>query len=196
MLNSIVGLLDAGVTVAPNSYESIATVTVGAGGQSTISFTSIPSTYKHLQIRSISRVTSSAAGSTASYGANALLRFNSDSGANYWWHYVLGDGSSASAGNSGSATTSLYVSDMAGPWASQTLLTYSGAVVDILDYTSTSKNKTLRALTGQDRNGYGRVILNSGVWNNSTAAITSITMTTDGTAFEQYSSFALYGIKG
>ena len=53
-----------------NSYESIQTVTVGSGGQSTISFTSIPSTYKHLQIRMLARAT----------GASTvgLIRFNSD----------------------------------------------------------------------------------------------------------------------
>ena len=194
MLNNIAAIM--GGALAVGDYESIATTTVGSGGTSTITFSSIPSTYKHLQIRSISRVTSSAAGSTVSYGASALLRFNSDSSSNYWWHYVLGDGSSASAGNSGSATTSLYVSDMAGPWATQTANTFSSSVVDILDYSLTTKNKTLRALTGQDRNGYGRVVFNSGSWSNSTIqAINSITMTTDGTSFAQYSSFALYGIK-
>lgn len=196
ILGIMASAMSANLWQPQGAYDALSTVTVPSGGLASITFAGIPQGYKHLQIRSISRVTSSAAGSTASYGASALLRFNSDSGSNYWWHYVLGDGSSASAGNSGSATTSLYVSDMAGPWATQTANTFSGAVVDILDYASTTKNKTLRALTGQDRNGYGRVILNSGSWSNSTIqAINSITMTTDGTAFAEYSQFTLYGVK-
>lgn len=32
-------------------YDSIATTTVGAGGAASITFSSIPSTYQHLQIR-------------------------------------------------------------------------------------------------------------------------------------------------
>ena len=39
-----------------NSYESIATVTVGAGGTSTITFSSIPTGYTHLQIRGIAQI--------------------------------------------------------------------------------------------------------------------------------------------
>jgi len=52
-------------------------VQVGSGGSATISFTSIPSTYKHLQIRGIARNTSGS-------GFNKMnIRFNSDSGSVY-----------------------------------------------------------------------------------------------------------------
>jgi hypothetical protein len=67
-------------------------------------------------------------------------------------------------------------------------------ICDVLDYANTNKFKTLRSLTGNDRNGSGSIWLDSGLWR-STSAITSIKFTT-GTAFAQYSQFALYGIKG
>lgn len=186
MLNSIVGLLGDGGGAA-NSYESIATVSVGAGGQSTISFTSIPSTYKHLQVR-ILAATTTAAGD----GAYFNIRFNSDSGSNYSYHDLFGNG--ASVTSSGLATqTAIY-----GQRISELNLTniFGGVIMDILDYSSVNKNKTLRSLGGYDANGSGSIYEISGAWYNSSTAINSITLTPDANSFAQNSSFALYGIKG
>jgi hypothetical protein len=67
---------------------------------------------------------------------------------------------------------------------------------DFLDYTSTTKNKTIRSLLGQDNNGSGYIQFQSDLWIN-TAAITSLTiLSTGGDYINQYSQFALYGIKG
>jgi len=73
-------------------------------------------------------------------------------------------------------------------------------VIDILDYQNTSKNKTIRGLSGQDGNASGtatnwRIQLSSGAWYNS-SAVTSITIFVPTWTLGQYSSFALYGIKG
>jgi hypothetical protein len=69
-------------------------------------------------------------------------------------------------------------------------------VLDILDYANTSKTKTTRTLMGYDKNGAGKVTLTSGLWNN-TSAISSISIVPkDGSSWAEYSSFALYGIKG
>ena len=68
--------------------------------------------------------------------------------------------------------------------------------MDILDYTNTNKNKTVRVLQGFDENGSGVVAFNSFLYSTNTNAITSLTLTSSGTSFAQYSSFALYGIKG
>jgi hypothetical protein len=164
-----------------NSYESIATVSVGAGGASSIEFTSIPSTYKHLQVRGIARRSS---GST-----NTIVNFNSDTGSNYSTHYLLGNGSSASAGAE-SSVNRFYLDILT---ASST--SYSASVMDILDYSSTTKYKTARTLAGIDLNGSGTVWLVSGLWRN-TAAISSIKLFLESSAsFEQYSTFALYGIR-
>jgi hypothetical protein len=67
-------------------------------------------------------------------------------------------------------------------------------VASILDYTNTNKYKTSRILCGYDANGSGFSLLYSGLWQN-TAAITSITMFPNSGNFEQYSSFALYGVR-
>jgi len=156
-------------------------VSVGAAGASTISFTSIPSTYKHLQVRAIAY---------ASSAGNIQGRFNSDTGTNYARHYMYGDGAS---GNADGEPSINYVNFGYVPSSSNY---FSAAVTDILDYTSTSKNKTVRTLTGYDANGSGLMIIYSGLWFATPAAITSITITPQSGTFSQYSSFALYGIKG
>jgi len=181
--------------VASSNYQRVAPdtgamfplgmVQVGSGGSSTITFSSIPSTYKHLQIRAI-------AGSANSNISSFLINVNSDSGANYAWHYVYGDGSTAAAGASSSANF-MRVINLLGTGLANA---FSAEIIDVLDYASTSKNKTFRMLGGGDRNGSGGVHLQSGVWLN-TNAITSITFTpSDSFNFQQYTQFALYGIKG
>jgi hypothetical protein len=184
MLNNLVAVLDSGVAAAVGDYESIQTVTVGAGGSSTISFTSIPSTYKHLQLRVLNQWSAN--------DRSALIRFNSDNGTNYSYHWLTGDGSSATASAGTGATLIEYMYNFGSGYSS----TYFGAsVLDILDYSSVNKNKTTRAMSGFDYNGSGRIQFQSGQWMNSSTAINSITITTQSGTFGQYSSFALYGIK-
>lgn len=186
MLNNIAGLLSDGGGAA-NSYESIMTVPVGAGGASSIDFTSISSAYKHLQIRIMARN-----GSTASGGNYLGMRFNSDSGSNYTYHALQGDGSSATAAGLASQNT-VYLQRMANNNDASSI--YGVLVVDLLDYANTNKYKTVRNLGAYDANGSGRIYLSSSVWMN-TAAISSISITPESSTFAQYSSFALYGIKG
>ncbi len=173
-----------------NSYESISTVTVGSGGSSSIDFTSIPQTYKHLQIRLFGR------DNTSNTSAAGFIKFNSDNGSNYAGHQLYGDGASAAASSS-TATTPLNTVPtftMAGGNASASI--FGMTIIDVLDYTNTNKYKVTRALNGLDVNGNGGyVLLRSNLWL-STAAITSISLLPNGTTIQQYSSFALYGIKG
>jgi hypothetical protein len=184
MLNGIVALHGTGVPPVTNSYESIATVTVGAGGSSSITFSSIPSTYKHLQIRIMGL------GNTA---ASGLMRFNSDTSTNYSWHALYGDGSSALATYE---TSSGYViGNGFGSGPSSSTIPFV-TIADILDYSSTSKNKTVRSLDATDKNGSGYMVFLSGNWRNNTTAISSITIAPNSGNYTQYSSFALYGIKG
>jgi hypothetical protein len=172
-----------------NSYESIATAT-GTGSSGTISFTSIPSTYKHLQIRVLSRSSES-----ATYGALYVRLGNGsiDTGNNYAWHRLYGDGASAIAG-AGSTTNQMLVAMTATTLpGSQT--SFGGTIIDVLDYANTSKNKTLRGLTGFDYNGSGYVGLQSGL-GQSTSAVTNLDILTGGGNWLANSQFALYGIKG
>jgi hypothetical protein len=192
MLNVISGTLSSGAPpVAPNSYESISTVTVGLLGATSIDFTSIPSTYKHLQIRGITR------GNRANTEDIMGIQFNGDTtSTNYYGHRVFGDGANAGAGaqTSASGFPCAWAVDM--PSATATANVFTGAVIDILDYANTSKYKTGRALAGYDGNGSGFIALSSQLWM-STSAISSISLLPEyGTGFVQYSSFALYGIKG
>ena len=180
-MSPILGIFASQGRVAPNSYDSIATVS-GTGSSATISFTSIPSTYKHLQIRWMGKSTST--------GTYTLLNMNGDTSNNYATHSVFGNGSTAS----GEAYPNN--SSMSGGFLTASTDTGFGvAICDILDYTNTSKNTTLRGLTGRDNNGSGTVALVSGLWMN-TAAVNRIDIAVNAGSWSTTSQFALYGIKG
>jgi hypothetical protein len=187
--NSIAGFLGTGVAVSASSYESIATVTA-AGGETSLSFTSIPSTYKSLQIRGILKDTFATATQVGCY-----LTFNSDTGSNYSYHRLYGVSSSVYA--SGSATqTSIFLGGSGASSASGTTSMFGASITDIVDYASTTKYKTSRTFSGSDLNAAPSPInLTSGLWQ-STSAITSIQIAKDYTAFAAGTTFALYGIKG
>ena len=168
-------------------FVSIATTTVGAGGSSSVSFTSISSAYKHLQLRILARTTA------AVDNDGAYLIINSDSGANYAGHNLRGNGGIMAAG-AGTSQTFGYVQRFAG--GNQASGMFGAAVVDILDYQNTNKYKTLRNIGGYDFNGTGNTYFASSLWM-STSAITSMTLTpSQGGNWAQYTQFALYGIQG
>ena len=170
--------------ISTASFESIATIT-DSGGTANITFSSIPSTYKHLQIRAV------AFQNLGNDWRGVTMRFNGDSGNNYSAHQLSSGGSSISSGGNAN-TNGMY--PVAAGWSSPN---FPGvAVIDVLDYASTTKNKTMRFLSGIERNttpsdiGFG-----SGAWYN-TSAITSITFTVNADNFTSGTRFALYGIKG
>jgi len=171
---------------SPDSgYDSLASVTLSAS-TSTITFSGIPSGYKHLQLRILARAT------YAPSDTGGILNFNGDSGANYAWHRIYGDGSAATAGGNASATFAR-IDRMTG--GSSTANAFGVMIVDILDYANTSKYKTMRSLGGYDGNGSGWIGLNSSVWMN-TSAIASITYANaDSTNLVQYTQASLYGVK-
>lgn len=177
-MTPILGIWASQGRVAGTSFESIATVTVGAGGSSTVEFTSIPSTYTHLQIRQITSNTTD---------GDIYMQFNNDTGSNYTRHFLYGNGTNAVAGND--------LSTQSGGYTTTTSGNFGGQIIDILDYANTNKYKTSRMLTGFDNNGSGFIVLYSGSWRN-TAAVSSIKLLVTSGNFRQYSSFALYGIKG
>jgi len=186
----MIGALVAGITgsggASLSSYESIATVTA-SGGETSLSFSGISSNFKHLQIRGITRDTH-----TSGLVRSLHMRFNSDTGSNYARHYLTGNGSAASAGGTASSTfMSLWA---CAPDDGSTSNIFGGIVVDILDYGSTTKYKTLRGFTGADLNGSGNSNIVSGLWM-STNAISSIQIIAEAVAFKAGSTFALYGIK-
>ena len=177
------------LTVA-NDYESIATVTVGSGGTSAITFSSIPSTYKHLQIRGILR-------SNPSYpdGEYGFVRVNGSSASIYSAGYTFGNGTVAGTGSFGGTATGWVLSQLATNDA-DLANAFGPNIWEFLDYADTNKFKTFRGYVSNERNGSGTINLADGAWR-STSAITSIAITPGGgTAWLQYSTLALYGIKG
>ena len=189
MLNIIAGTLSVGVTPSTNSYESIATVTVGSGGSANVEFTSIPSTYTHLQIRAIGKAIN-----TTAIAKDILLQFNSDTGNNYSRHLLAGDGSTVYTG-AGTSTNHIIIGTF--PDNNFGASFFAPFVTDILDYTNTNKYTTVRSLGGYTVNDatYAGVRYLSGNWRN-TNAITSIKIYIDDRNIDQYSSIGLYGIKG
>ena len=186
MLNIIAGSLSVGVTPSTNSYESIATVSLGSS-QSSIEFTSIPSTYTHLQLRGISRTDRAV---SLTY---LKMQFNAAAGTAYSYHALIGNGTAASTD---ATSNDAWITILRSTGTSATASIFAPTVIDILDYKDTNKYKTTRALGGADLNGSGEIVFQSGLWR-STSAITSIKFTdATGSNFVQYSSFALYGIKG
>lgn len=184
MLNNIAAIMGGGAA-AVGDYESIQTYNLTTATAS-VTFSSIPATYSHLQIRALGRT--DRAVSMSGLG----MRFNGDTATNYSDHNVTGDGATATAGADVSAS---YIFLARYPGASATASMFGVGVIDILDYANTNKYKTTRNLSGTDLNGSGQVHLQSGNWR-STSAITSIQLYPDISGnLVQYSSFALYGIK-
>jgi len=188
------GQFAASTAAAPDTGAMfpLGMVQVGSGGSSTITFSSIPSTYKHLQIRAIDRNSRSLNG----MGGSIRIKFNSDAtSGNYYGHRMLGEPTSVYAsaytGNSDGALIGESMSNSA------TGGIFSANIIDILDYANTNKYKTVRTLGGGNTNttsGDG-VFLYSGLWQ-STSAINTITLTVNPYNWVENSSFALYGIKG
>ena len=169
----------------PGAFESIATVTVGSGGAADVTFSSIPGTYAHLQVRAIAR------GESTGNAPFMRMQVNGATGSSYAYHYLSGSGSAASAGAS-SSTTFMVANTMYA--LADPASIYGATVIDILDYADTNKNTTIRGLGGFDSNGNGYVDLVSGLYN-ATTAITSIKFYFNGFDIAQYSHFALYGLR-
>ena len=179
------------IYAAGADFESIATVTVGSGGASDVTFSDIPSGFQHLQIRYVVR--STRASNTRD---NMILRLGTtsiDTGSNYAYHFIQGLGASVGVGAAASAAYAL-LGFTTGSTATASV--FGAGIVDILDYASTSKNKTTRALSGVDLNGseFHGIDVSSGLWMN-TAAIQSVRIYAFNANLAQHSTVALYGIK-
>ena len=192
-MTPMLGIMASSITggLVTSSFESIATVTA-AGGETSLSFTSIPGTYKSLQIRGILK----SAYVTGTGGENnCKLQFNSDTSSLYPSHQLQGNGTTASASGS---TGAAYIGYSIWEYFGNATNTFAVNIVDIIDYANTSKYKTVRSLGGVDINGTatGGIHLGSGYWP-STSAITSIQISGFlGGTTAAGSTFALYGIKG
>lgn len=164
----------------PSSMDSIAATTLTSNTAS-VTFSSIPQTYSHLHLRMFFNLSGS---------NNIYIRFNGDTGSNYSYAYLFGNGSSASANGAGTQTGAV------NSYMLTSSTVYGINISDILDYTSTNRNKTIRSIHGMKQpSSDGNASLYSNLWVN-TNAITSITILAfGGENLLANSSFALYGVK-
>lgn len=174
---------NAVVQLDKGSMDPIGAVTVPSGGLAAVEFTNIPSTYQHLQVRAF--VQAEVGGST--FTVLSMLINSNNLTKN---HYLYGNGASA-LGGVGAVNTVMNI-----PQSGYTNI-FAGGIIDILDYTNTNKNKTIRTLSGVDANGAGEIVLYSNLYSTNTNAITSLLFRVDSgtTDIGVNSSFALYGIK-
>lgn len=167
----------------PSSFYSIATLSLS--GVTTATFSSIPQTYKSLHLRFNTKT-------TAGNNNNVFMRLNGDStGGNYRNHSLFGDGTSVTA--QGGINLSAIVLGVTAGGA------MNPAITDIIDYTSTSNNKTVRSFVGMDDNGGGGgpyVGYWSGAWY-STSAVTSLVIVSGSGSnyWTTGSTVSLYGVK-
>ena len=174
-------------TTFQSGMFALATVSLTSTA-STITFSGIPSTYTHLQLRAILRDTA------AQSGSQDQIWFNNDTSNLYNDHQLYGTGSATGAAGATGSRAAIFGIDRI-PAANDTASVFGAFIIDVLDYANTNKYKTIRSLTGYDANGSGQAKLASGLYM-STNAINRIDLTPQsGGSFAINSSFALYGIK-
>lgn len=155
-----------------NAMTALATITLGAS-QATVTFSSISGAYRDLRLVVVGR--------TATNLIN--IQFNADTGANYYWVNMVGDGTNATSTSAGPQTQIQF------PNMDSTV---NNLLVDILDYSATDKHKTALARMNAPTTS-GTVAL-AGRWA-STSAITSLTVSgVGGNVWAIGSTFTLYGI--
>jgi hypothetical protein len=154
------------------TYTPLATVTLGSSASS-VTFSSIPATYRDLIV---------VIQGTVASGANVSLRFNSDTGSNYSFVYMFGSGTStASASGTDSAI-------LGGGFNSSVI---SQAIFQVMDYSATDKHKTTLNRTDEPN---GAAYAWAGRWANTAAITTLLVRMTNGTNFNSGATFNLYGV--
>jgi hypothetical protein len=167
-----------------NGWSSIATVT-STGSLQNVVFGNIPQHYSHLQLRIFAR--------SARAAANDMpyMRFNNDSGSNYYFHNFYGDGTGVYA--SAASDNVIYCGYI--PAASATSGIFGFSMIDIYDYSNKNKFKTAKVFSGYDANGSGIIAFPSTYWG-SYAPISKVFLANYFTAanFAAGTVFALYGM--
>lgn len=177
-----------------NGFEHIATA-YGTGSSGTITFTGIPATFKHLQIRGIAQGT----GTSSTDGTNLSLyvRYNSDATATQSYHVLYGNGASVLNGNAINQSYQFVGNFNGGYTTDYPANAYTASIIDILDYASTSKNKTSKFITGLPGTTAKNNVALGSTLLQSTSAVSSITISTgNATFFTSGTRFSIYGFKG
>ena len=161
----------------PSTYTPIATTTLGSAAAS-VTFSSISGSYTDLVL------IVSHTGTLAT--AEARLQLNSDTGSNYSWTQLYGNGSSAASYRASNVSNlPLLPNEASSTTAPSTM------IVNLQNYSNTTTNKTLIYRSGITSLA---TTANVGLWRN-TSAITSIYLFTSASTFATGSTFTLYGVK-
>jgi hypothetical protein len=164
----------------PNTYTLISSVTVGAGGASSIDFTSIPSTYTDLILKVSAR--------NSSTGANNLLFTFNSSTSSFTMRQLYGTGSSAAS----TTTPARFAGQYTG--TDMTASTFASTEIYIPNYAGSNNKSYSIDDTTENNATTSYATLTAGLWSN-TSALTSITFALTGGSLAQYSTAYLYGIK-
>ena len=154
------------------TYFPIATTTLGSA-TGTVTFSSIASTYTDL----IVVYATSASADTVNY-----LRFNGDSGSNYSYTLLYGDGTTAGSSRASNTT------NIQDPFTMSSAITSN--IIQIMNYSNSTTYKTALIRSGAANNS---TVASVGLWRN-TAAITSVSLVTASGTFNTGSTFTIYGI--
>jgi hypothetical protein len=177
-----------------DSYESIATYTV-TSSDTEINFTSIPATYKHLQIRALVK------GGRTIGNDGWSMQFNSDAtSGNYSYHYFRLTSPGIAKNSGGGSSNAIELGEIIGNYANANDK-FTICVADIIDYANTTKFKIVRSIGGYDQDGTTAGNADTDMINwygstwESTSAVNSIKLLCSN-GLRQYSIVSLYGIKG
>ena len=167
---------------AVSAYESIATVTLTSATQD-VNFTSIPQTFKHLQVRGLYR------------SASSVVYFNVTTSAGQNWgdrqYALVGNAGASPAGFTSTGTSGkgqefdTYVSGLVANM-------YAPLIIDVFNYNDTNKKKVVKGYSGYPD---GDSFEMYGALFSVTNAITSLQLHANST-MDANCTFALYGIKG
>jgi hypothetical protein len=184
----VLAVAGAGAAGGGGSFDLLQTTLISTNTAS-ITFSSLNTLaagYAHLQIRITSRTSQNS-------GTDALaLQINGDTGSNYAWHRLNGNGSTVASG----AVTSqarIHAGSTTGNLATANI--FGASVIDLLDFGSSSKNKTIRTLNGVSMPDTPDIRLGSGVWLNTNAATSVTLFSLNGASFVSGSRLSLYGIR-
>jgi hypothetical protein len=159
------------------------------GTTGVFTFNNIPQTFTHLQIRWSARSLAS-----TTNGEQLAYFFNNDRSSIYTCHSIYGDGATATSNMELQNQTYATLRGTSMPNAGSTANVFASSILDILDYTNTNKNKTVRALFGWDLNGSGQLGISSALFR-TLDSISRIDLTvSSGSNYTSGSRADLYGI--
>lgn len=172
--------------MATNTYVALDKVTVSGSSTTSVTFSSIPSTYTDLVI-----VASTRDNRPSSVDDGLSFRFNSDSGSNYSETFIYGNGSTSANVRT---TNSTFGNVRYIPGSTAATGDLSTTIIHLMNYSNTTTYKTLLSRSGS---ASSTVAANVNLWR-STSAINQITFyggsPTTGYVFTSGSTFSLYGI--